>query len=634
MIYIILPIAFFVLTLIIILVLRAEDRKSRNLQLVNKQIASFRSETQATISRIQTTSNDVKEGLYHKINEVKDAETSLLNTLSQLQQRSHDLIALEDVCTNYKVALENLKLQTEQAEARIGAVQKQVAQAEIIHSVVDQFKADSLRSENYFKQIVQNYNELVTNTEKALIDKGEEQKERNDEMLTSFNSDLAIAKTEFDNYVLSEHEKVREERDSYLEDVKNAEASFVEKQNQLELEVISKLEIIEDKHNQVLASIGQEKETLGKLNDEYETEYSNCLETLQEQVDVFKQSIENGKDNLNSTYDGLLSNLMDQKAGVDDLIESKLQEVGQSFDGQMQYIAEEKTKQQASFEEGEQILKLKLQELENTSDSFKQDADNAKEEMEANFNMLKQDTQKIVDEINTQVLSAQDKLNEDKEKILTTFDAQLTTFKEKLVAEEEAFRVFVADLEKDLDSKIEVTKADYDSCEIKIKGTVCQMSENAEQALQDYQKEVTVALSKAFKDELDKVDANFLLQKQQITTMLETMLSRQTDMRELSVRLGQGVDNTIRSAMEKLQNLQTRIDSSMLVLKTTQEEVSKTKEKLFDYKREAVEISSKLKSRIAEPEKELPKTIVKEVEPIEDEFSTEEEDLLSNDEDK
>ena len=160
------------------------------------------------------------------------------------------------------------------------------------------------------------------------------------------------------------------------------------------------------------------------------------------------------------------------------------------------------------------------------------------------------------------------------------------------------------------------------------------MSENAEQALQDYQKEVTVALSKAFKDELDKVDANFLLQKQQITTMLETMLSRQTDMRELSVRLGQGVDNTIRSAMEKLQNLQTRIDSSMLVLKTTQEEVSKTKEKLFDYKREAVEISSKLKSRIAEPEKELPKTIVKEVEPIEDEFSTEEEDLLSNDEDK
>lgn len=229
MIYIILPIAFFVLTLIIILVLRAEDRKSRNLQLVNKQIASFRSETQATISRIQTTSNDVKEGLDHKINEVKDAEAFLLNTLSQLQQRSHDLIALEDVCTNYKVALENLKLQTEQAEARIGAVQKQVAQAEIIHSVVDQFKADSLRSENYFKQIVQNYNELVSNTEKALIDKGEEQKERNAELLTAFNSDLAVAKTDFDNYVLSEHEKVREERDAYLEDVKNAEASFVEK---------------------------------------------------------------------------------------------------------------------------------------------------------------------------------------------------------------------------------------------------------------------------------------------------------------------------------------------------------------------------------------------------------------------
>ena len=54
----ILPVALFVITLIIILALRAEDKKSRSLQNVKEKITNFRNEATQTTKRVQETCHD------------------------------------------------------------------------------------------------------------------------------------------------------------------------------------------------------------------------------------------------------------------------------------------------------------------------------------------------------------------------------------------------------------------------------------------------------------------------------------------------------------------------------------------------------------------------------------------------
>ena len=61
MIVYIVPVALFVVTLIIILAFRAEDKKSRSLQTVKEKISMFRTESQQTMARINETSKDARK---------------------------------------------------------------------------------------------------------------------------------------------------------------------------------------------------------------------------------------------------------------------------------------------------------------------------------------------------------------------------------------------------------------------------------------------------------------------------------------------------------------------------------------------------------------------------------------------
>lgn len=633
MLTIVLPIAFFVLTLIIILILRAEDRKSRNLQLVNQQIASYRTETNVTISRMQQTSNDAIEGLDHKIAESKLAETSLMETLSQLQQRSRDLIALEDICANYKVALENLRLQTEQAEARIGAVQKQVEQAGIIHSIVEQFKQDSKRSEDHFAKLISDFNTLTLETEDRLNQISSAQQEKNEENLGVFKDRLEEFEADFAEFTNSEKESLRLDKEAYYNSIKEAEKAFVERKKQLEADIEFKIENIEGKEKAVLLNIEEEKEKLRLKNDEYETEYSACLEELQDQIEAFSESVENGKANLKSTYDELIENLTGNRENLDRLIEDKEREVKDLFAAQEEYFSQEKDKQTLFFEESTSKLEMRLDEINEASEEFKKDAENTGTEIQMEFDKLRLEINKAADEVETTLDGTLSKLDEKSNELNQSFYSSMESFKSKLAKEEETFRSFITELEKDLDLKISQVKSDYNECENTLKSLVVIMNENANQALMDYKRDVGIALQDAFKAEIDKVDNIFDSQKQQIVSMLETMLSRQTDMRELSIRLNQGVDNTIRTAIDKLQNLQSRTESSMEVLRNTQEEVAKTKDELFGYKKQAVEISSKIKINGKTGEKEKQNIPPVEREITDEEFSDEEEELLLTDED-
>ena len=161
MIVYILPVALFVVTLIIILALRAEDKKSRSLQIVKDRIQAFRSETQQTMARINETAKDASERVDAKTKEVAGLIAEVDGSLDKLSRHRNDLAALESICRGYEVALDKLRIQTEHAEDRIGAVSREVEKASQIDSVVKAFedKVAAVRAD--MDMLAQSFDELV-----------------------------------------------------------------------------------------------------------------------------------------------------------------------------------------------------------------------------------------------------------------------------------------------------------------------------------------------------------------------------------------------------------------------------------------------------------------------------------------
>ena len=117
----------FVLNLIITIVLRMNERKSKALKVLKDNIQSFRSEVGATVDRIRTDTLDAVNKVDQKRKEAEDTIQRMKETLDLLFVHSKELNDLEEVCNNYRIALQKLKIETEQAEARITDVKMQVA---------------------------------------------------------------------------------------------------------------------------------------------------------------------------------------------------------------------------------------------------------------------------------------------------------------------------------------------------------------------------------------------------------------------------------------------------------------------------------------------------------------------------
>ena len=97
MIVYIVPVALFVVTLIIILAFRAEDKKSRSLQTVKEKISMFRTESQQTMARINETSKDARERVEAKKKEVTELIASLESSLNNLANNKNDIVSLEAI---------------------------------------------------------------------------------------------------------------------------------------------------------------------------------------------------------------------------------------------------------------------------------------------------------------------------------------------------------------------------------------------------------------------------------------------------------------------------------------------------------------------------------------------------------
>ena len=135
----------FFLNLLVLGISKRKNRNDRTLKNINMQIKAFRNESSSTIERISTAGRECQQAVEAKVGEAEAMVRQVADSLDSLSQHHKDLAALESVCVNYKTALEKLRISTEQAEARIQAVQQEVRKAESVNEFVAGFQSEAER---------------------------------------------------------------------------------------------------------------------------------------------------------------------------------------------------------------------------------------------------------------------------------------------------------------------------------------------------------------------------------------------------------------------------------------------------------------------------------------------------------
>ncbi len=328
----ILPVALFVITLILMLALRAEDKKSRSLQNVKDKISSFRTESQQTMARINETARDCSERVEAKKRDVVELIDSLDASISNLARHREELGQLEAVCRGYELALDKLRIQTEHAEDRIKTVQDEVVKAGHVQAVIDGFHADVAALQDDFSRLTAAAADLVTKTEEDLASTAERHKAKADEMIRLFGEELDHRMAGLEDYAAGLREDFDGRKDAVAAAV--AEAAATLEQHRIQ---------IDEATDAAIARLGERQESFRT----YAATTEDDLRRLRASIEEYKTSIDEGFATSLSTLDEKSSKLEAEAeaaivrlGGERDVLVSSIKEEEGVLEGQRASIAQ------------------------------------------------------------------------------------------------------------------------------------------------------------------------------------------------------------------------------------------------------------------------------------------------------
>ncbi len=282
----------FVLNLIITIVLRMNERKSKALKVLKDNIQSFRSEVGATVDRIRTDTLDAVNKVDQKRKEAEDTIQRMKETLDLLFVHSKELNDLEEVCNNYRIALQKLKIETEQAEARITDVKMQVAEAEKIREFADKFQEDAENTINKVQDQRSEMARFVASSEQNLKAMAHKQESENEAMLASFKDELDKEKQELEELSEKERTSIELLSSDFETKAKEILESTIERVDRIEENLgktESKLNAYRDEGEALSRDFNLKAET---LSGEIDQKISLAIEDIKSASEERKNSIE------------------------------------------------------------------------------------------------------------------------------------------------------------------------------------------------------------------------------------------------------------------------------------------------------------------------------------------------------
>lgn len=218
----------FLINLIVALLVRRNIKNDRMSKMITMQQAAFRTESASTLDRMRTTAKECEQNVELSISQAGDMVRQISDSLKTLSDYQEDLTALQSVCAEYKTALEKLRIATDQAEARISAVQQEVMKVEAVNDRMDSFRVEAERSMNQLQDLKAEYVRLVAATQESLKTAAESQKKENETMLSGFNDQIERAKELFSSFVTQERMDFKAFSDT---EMKKAEDATVDIEN-------------------------------------------------------------------------------------------------------------------------------------------------------------------------------------------------------------------------------------------------------------------------------------------------------------------------------------------------------------------------------------------------------------------
>ena len=550
MIVYILPVALFVVTLIIILALRAEDKKSRSLQIVKDRIQAFRSETQQTMARINETAKDASERVDAKTKEVAGLIAEVDGSLDKLSRHRNDLAALESICRGYEVALDKLRIQTEHAEDRIGAVSREVEKASQIDSVVKAFedKVAAVRAD--MDMLAQSFDELVGRSRDDLDQVAREHEETARELRSRFVDDLSASREDFGTYiddVRSDMDRRQDELRSYVD----ASRDELGRQGQ---EAMSQVE-------QSITRLGQEREDLGSFIDESRT----SLESLRSGIEEFRTSV--------------MASLDDGRTQLEQEKETCIADASSTYERLAGELAESSAKMESAMNSGKEAMDAAISSRREQLDEFL-------ESVKADVSSLDERRAGIEEQVGRLSAKGDEVFDDFSTRIQDLSTSSRNSFSSLMMEGEDN----LTRLAQDLSSRFESDSAEQfrrlDEARSSFSALHQEQKALVEKEEADYVQRVRAELAAAMDAETKRVSAVFDSMTAAGTEQLGNFARKLTEIREAVSMLNQGVNESLGRAAEKLAQIQSRLTASEASLNDTQSKVTTAKEELFNIQRE------------------------------------------------
>ena len=149
---VLLPIALFVVTMIIIFTLRAGDKSSRSLSTVKKLLDKYKGDVEASDNSFKQYAAELEQTVSKKDSEVKELIQTVNSQLGELRSYSEDLVRLKMAMDTYREALEGLARLTSDADDKISTVQNEVDRLDKVRNVIDGFRQDMRDADEHLRK--------------------------------------------------------------------------------------------------------------------------------------------------------------------------------------------------------------------------------------------------------------------------------------------------------------------------------------------------------------------------------------------------------------------------------------------------------------------------------------------------
>ncbi len=198
---VVLPIALFVVTLIIVFTLRASDKHSKSLSNVKRLLDIYKSNIEASDLSFKQYASELEQTVAKKDAEVKSLIQTVNTQITELKSYSDDLLRLKASMETYRTALEGLGVLTKDADEKVRTVQEDVDRLEKVRAVIDGFRQDMRDADEHLRkheqQVIQleresigRMNQAVSETDSSMDEAMESLHRESGEVLSEFKQKM------------------------------------------------------------------------------------------------------------------------------------------------------------------------------------------------------------------------------------------------------------------------------------------------------------------------------------------------------------------------------------------------------------------------------------------------------------